>query len=433
RKWDDLLNLGIRKTAVGESDCKNADNTPDGGDLFNMRGAIGYPRNYIYAREFSIRGIIEAVRYGRSYVTDGPTMNFTVSSYIMGETIYSQIPRQLFINISGNAVENSDVRIISNDALIHSQSVGPGAFSISHSHMTSGDAYFRVEIRTFNGDLFTGETNIAFSNPVYFDITPYEDIPNPPKDLEAWIQGNDIVLNWTASNSSDVVHYYIYKSPTLNSFDFTYPHAQTSKTSWTDTGAGDGDINDYYYIVRAVDEKLYNDTNTITAAKHVQPLNKGWNLVSTPLKLSRITPGDVLQTVNDTCEIAQFYDPSDVADSWKDTELGDLTHINNTMGIWLYVNATDYLITAGTVPKTTVIFLRTGWNLVGYPSYTSQTPTDALGGIFWDAAQTYDSKGDFWTHSCPKKSGIFNDLKEMNQGSGYWIHATQDGQWTIAN
>lgn len=436
RKWDEYLNNGYRKTALGESDCKNANNSPDYGDLFNMRGAIGYPRNYIYAKEFSVRGIIEAVRHGRVYVTDGPTMNFTINDYILGETIYSDIPMALNINITGYAIENSDVRIISDGVVIYTQAVAPGSFSVAICiPPVSADTYFRAEIRTFNGNLFKGETNISFSNPIYFDLNPYEENPNPPNNLEAWVDGNDVVLNWTSSNSSDVMHYNIYKSYALNDFDFTYPYASTSKTMWVDKGEGDGDYNNYFYIVRAVDRKLYNDSNLIKVGKYVKYLNQGWNLISIPFNLSKTDPVDLLQTINDTCIIAQYYNSSDSLDHWKDTKVGDLTEISNSMGFWLYLNASDVLITAGRIPESIAINLNAGWNLVGYPSFTNRSLEETLSGLeFWERVQFFDSRsitGDYWKHNNIKKPEHLNDLDKMVTGCGYWLYVSQNCIWVV--
>jgi hypothetical protein len=438
RKWDEYLNNGFRKTALGESDCKNANNIPDYGDVDNRRGAISYPRNYIYAKEFSVRGIIEAVRHGRVYVSDGPTMNFTIDGYIMGDTIYAESAQSLNIQITGNAIEGSTVKIISSGVDIYSQGVSAGPFSINFNHMATTDAYFRAEIRTFNDQTFPkpfkGETNISFSNPIYFDLIPYEDIPLPPSNLEAWVSGNDIVLNWTPSISSDVMHYNIYKSSTLNGFDFNYPYALTSKTMWVDKGAGDGDTNEYFYIVRAVDKKQYNDTNMVKAGKHVTPLSKGWNLVSTPLVLSKTSSDEVLQTLNDTIRIAQYYDASDNLDHWKDTNIGDFTKFNNTMGFWLYLDSSDHLITAGLVPNSTIINLYAGWNLVGYPSYTSRFLGDLMSGVFWESVQHFDSyyaKGDHWKHNSTRKPSHLNDLNSMSTGEGYWVFVTKDCTWTV--
>ncbi|UCF08027.1 MAG: CehA/McbA family metallohydrolase [Thermoplasmata archaeon] len=434
-RWDQYLMDGMRRTALGESDCKNADNTPDYGDLFNTRGAIGYPRNYIYAREFTVRGIMEAVRHGRCYVSDGPTMNFTVDGCIMGDTIYSTGSKSVSIEVTGEAVENSVVRIISNGAEIYSESVSQGPFSVSYGYMASADTYLRAEVRTNNHDMFKGETNVAFSNPIYFDVSPYEEVPNPPSNLTAWVDKGDIVLNWTASNSSDVSYYNIYKSDTVGVFDFTYPFASTSKTKWTDFGAGDGDTTDYYYIVRAVDWKLYNDTNTQVAGKYVRQLSMGWNLVSTPLVLSKTMPEDVLQTVNDTLRVAYYYDASDAMDHWKDTESGDLQKLNNTMALWLYTNASDYLVTAGQIPSSTVIDLYAGWNLVGYPSFIYRNLNDTLDGVNWKNVQSYRSGnggGRFLSNSTGKPDK-FNSLGSLETGYGYWVQVSENCEWQVPN
>ncbi|UCE37213.1 MAG: PHP domain-containing protein [Thermoplasmata archaeon] len=439
RKWDEYLTNGYRKTALGESDCKNADNTPDYGSVDYRRGAVGYPRNYIYAREFSVRGIVEAVRHGRIYISDGPTMNFTIDGKIMGDTIYSSAQKTLNISVTGNAIEASDVRIISNGGgVIYSELVSSGPFSISYSYLANTDSYFRAEIRTNNSETFPnpfkGETNISFSNPIFFDLSPYEENPNSPSNLKAWINGIDVVLNWTASVSPDVVHYNIYRSTTENGFDFTYPYALTSKTSWVDKGAGDGDSNNYYYIVRAVDKQLYNDTNLITAGKYVNFLNQGWNMVSTPLILTKTDVKNVLQTVNDTLVNALTYDSSDKTDPWKSTGSGDFIQINNTMGFWLYVITSDYLITAGIIPSVTIIQLYPGWNFVGYPSYMNRSLEIALSGMNWESVQFFDLKdikGDCWKHNSTSKPAHLNDLDLMTTGNGYWIYTSQGGTWTV--
>jgi hypothetical protein len=433
-KWDEYLNDGFRKTALGESDCKNANNVFDPTDF--TIGAIGYPRNYIYAREFSVRGIIEAVRHGRCYVTDGPTMNFTIDGFIMGDTIYSDTSKTINIQITGNAIESSTVNIISNGGNIHSESVSAGPFSISHNHNADTDSYFRVEIRTNNGAIFPprGENNIAFSNAIYFDLTPYEEPPSPPTNMEAWINRTDVVLNWTDSSSNDVMHYNIYRSTTVNGFDFTYPYALTNRTNYVDKGAGDGNTNNYFYIVRAVDKKLYNDTNTIVLGKYASQLNNGWNMVSTPFILSMDHPDNVLQTINDTCKLALHYDASDGANPWKDTRTGDLVNINNTMGLWLYLNASDYFITAGRVPTSTDIYLNEGWNLVGFPSFSNSSLDEALGGLNWVAVRFYDPwdmKNDHWKQNSTEKPSLTNDLHQMRTGCGYWIRVAEEATWSV--
>ncbi|UCH89245.1 MAG: CehA/McbA family metallohydrolase, partial [Thermoplasmata archaeon] len=154
-KWEDYLNSGWRKTAVGDSDCHNASNLPDGGDLTKRWGAIGYPRNILYVKELSLRGIQETVRSGRLYITDGPELNFTVSDKILGETFYSDVPVTLTINVSGIATTSSDLNVMKNGTQIYTQSLSTGPFSYSFTYPANTDSWFRAEIR--NPTLINGE------------------------------------------------------------------------------------------------------------------------------------------------------------------------------------------------------------------------------------------------------------------------------------
>jgi len=430
-RWDEYLSNGWRKVGLGESDCKDAANTYDQGDLWNQRGAIGYPRNYLYAQELSVRGLIEAARHGRCYVSDGPTMDFTIDGNIMGDVIQSTASTQLTMWVNGTAVESSDVRIITNGgSVIHTESVPAGPFSVSYQHTANADAYFRAEVRTFNAVwLSKGETNIAFANPVYFDLSPYEEAPLPPTEANARVEGGDIVLNWTASASSDVIHYNVYRSTTRNGFNFSYPYAITCYPRFRDKGAGDGDPNDYFYIVRSVDKMLLEDGNADLLAKHVSALNEGWNLVSTPLENWNVSTGYALQTVSDTLDVAEWYDASNATDQWKDTVTGDLLAVDHTMGLWLRVNAADSLVTAGRVRTSTDIPLYAGWNLVSYPSYTGRAPALALAGTSWDAVQTCDAT--LWSDNCTARPGYVNDLAGLTHGKGYWVRVTGNCTWTV--
>jgi predicted metal-dependent phosphoesterase TrpH len=312
-KWEDFLNIGWRKTAVGDSDCHNASNTPDGGDLTNRRGAIGYPRNVLYLQEFSQRGILEAVRNGRLYVTDGPILNFTVSERIMGETIYEPGPSTLTINISGSATASSELHVIRNGTQIFSQPLSPGPFSHSIFDSPPGDSWYRTEIR--NPTLINGEIDVAFSNPIYYDQFPFEEPPLPPTNLSAKLNGSDVVLEWDPSLSADIDLYSIFRSDSISNFNFSYPFAYTTKTSWTDENSGMGDNKTYFYIVRSIDRTKLNDSNTNRVAKLFIPLERGVHLVSIPIAPSNDTLGSVFQTLD--YDAIWMFDKTDPQNPWR--------------------------------------------------------------------------------------------------------------------
>jgi hypothetical protein len=428
-KWEDFLNLGLRKTAVGDSDCHNASNTPDGGDLTNRRGAIGYPRNVVYVKEFTQRGILEGVRSGRLYVTDGPELNFTVNDMIMGETLYEAGPSTLTINISGYAPESSDLNVMRNGTQIFSQVVGPGTFSHSFTDSPAGDSWYRAEVR--NPTLINGEINVAFANPIFLDVAPFEEPPEPPANLTAELVGSNVVLSWDPSPSPDVEFYGIFKSTTIDGFEFDFPVAYTTNNSWVDTDRGIGDNDTYFYVVRAIDKTRLNDSNTEKAVKLVMPFDPGTQLVSIPIITSNETLGSVLKALQ--YDIVWVYNNTDIFDPWKSHNpsktLNDLTSdskINSTRGFWVHVTAESSITVAGRIPISTSILLKEGWNLVGYPSFTERTVSDALSGIPYERVEGYEA-------TSPQRLRLMTDTDLMKPTFGYWIKASSDAILTIGN
>jgi hypothetical protein len=428
-KWEEYLNNGARKTAVGNSDSHNSSNTPDGGDLVTRRGAVGYPKNILYVRELSVRGILEAVRNGRLYVTDGPLLNLTISERILGETIHASAPEDLYINVTGVATASSELNIIRNGTQIFTQSLSPGEFSYSYIYPENGDSWFRAEIR--KPTIFNGEVNVAFSNPIYFDLMPYEQPPEPPANLTAELSGNDVFLTWDPSPSVDVEKYSVFRSDTYDGFDFNYPFAQTNATNWSDMDAGIGDNKSYFYIVRAVDGTLLNDSNMNRAAKFVLELQKGIHLVSSPVEPVNSTLGSVLQTLD--YESVWLYNESYPGDHWKSrvpeksqNELTNQSNIDRTMAFWVRMSERGNLTFAGRVPTTTNIPLKTGWNLVGYPSFANETVQQALSGVVYERIEGYFD-------APPQNLKLLANSDPLIACQGYWIKVASDQTWSVTN
>ena len=89
----------------------------------------------------------------------------------------------------------------------------------------------------------------------------------------------------------------------------------------------------------------------------------------------------------------------------------------------------DTLHISGTVPESTDINLKTGWNLIGYNSLESQPITDALSSITgnYSIVWAYDTSdtADHWKKYDPS-APFGNDLANMEAGKGYWIMMTTD-------
>jgi len=105
----------------------------------------------------------------------------------------------------------------------------------------------------------------------------------------------------------------------------------------------------------------------------------GWNLISYPVDSSgppQLVLNDNAGDGTTTWNMVRWFDNNDPADPWKTyspfmpPNLCDLTKINNTMGLWVYITdiGDGYLTVSGQEPNSTSINLKSGWNLVGYPS-----------------------------------------------------------------
>jgi hypothetical protein len=169
-------------------------------------------------------------------------------------------------------------------------------------------------------------------------------------------------------------------------------------------------------------------------------VTSGWNLISIPLLGPTALPGALSDKADGGTGFvawtrAMWYNPWTSTDPWKQYNanwsagLNDLTTVNNTQGVWLYVTAVgDGKICIGgagySKPVSTNIGLRTGWNLVGFPSddtaYTVAMLKAACPIVTtveqFDGAQTY-------------LTASMADSQNLGQGKAYWILVDADSIW----
>ncbi|MCK4267129.1 MAG: hypothetical protein KAX31_07590, partial [Thermoplasmata archaeon] len=299
-------------------------------------------------------------------------------------------------------------------------------FSIWAEGVPWGPFYNNLARSWFYGMTILGDPTLS---PLWEDINP----PANVTDLGIDLAGSDIALDWTAPVTHDVGHYLIYRATTFDGFDFGTPYYDTSgdadplATIWTDAGAGIGNSQNYFYVVRAMDYGGNEEHNQDTVGKWVTPLSNGWNMVSTPLLQTNTSIDYVLQSPN--WDYAQFYDAS--TGTWtsnlvgRPASLNDLNDIDHTMGIWLHNSGVGDLVTVGSVPESTDIDLRTGWNLVGYPSLTARLASDTLPPeadmlSVCDMGQPYNIMD-------------ITDLTSVSMlpGRAYWVRCTSNTTWTL--
>jgi PKD repeat protein len=270
--------------------------------------------------------------------------------------------------------------------------------------------------------------------------------PAPPMDLDAELvtgSQSDLNLAWIASSDDgagddDVDGYTIYKSTT--GINGLYEYADWIPASgipahtyeWTDLGAGDGDWNSYFYIVRVKDVYGNEEQNDIKVGKYAQQLDAGWNLVSVPLGQKDTSREAILQTIEGNYASVQGYHAGKSRPwlNWhrnKPNALNDAIAFDHESGYYIDMITPDYLVTAGKVAATTDIDLKAGWNLIALSVFEEETVENALSSI----AGKYNMVEYFDTVTNKEVRLQPDDL--IYPGLGYWIHATENCVLTLAN
>jgi hypothetical protein len=261
-------------------------------------------------------------------------------------------------------------------------------------------------------------------------------------------------VSWTKSaddgaGANDVMNYKVYCKSTNGpwvSGDLLATVPSGTQT-YVDLNKGMADGTLWWYIVRAVDTNSNEDTNTNSkqepgAATPWQNITvtAGWNLISVNITGTTSMPGALTDLANGGAGLvvwtrAMWYNPNDANDKWKqyntgwNVALNDLTTVDVTKGVWIYVTTVgDGQICVGgaaySKPTTTMISLRQGWNLVGFPSddttYTlanlqALCPTVTIAEQF-DGGQTY------LTSAMLPATAFVPD-------KAYWLYTTGDTFW----
>jgi agmatine/peptidylarginine deiminase len=167
---------------------------------------------------------------------------------------------------------------------------------------------------------------------------------------------------------------------------------------------------------------------------YAAPVTGGWNLISFPV-VAYGSPDKVLDDAGgDTAwNVVKWYDPLDAADPWKTYRIGgtanDLEHIDATMGLWIFITdpgSDGELVVEGEAIGTVQISLRTGWNLVGYPSLAPASAALSLPAGA-DMVSYYQPNPPYITDTADL-SGV-----TLEPGNGYWVHSSSDIVWNIEN
>lgn len=200
---------------------------------------------------------------------------------------------------------------------------------------------------------------------------------------------------------------------------------------WHEMGFNPGDV----VSCRIVAEDMYGNELDFTwyftvAYSYSIDLIDGWNFISFPLSPLDETIESLFSSIDGQWDMIEHYNASYVNDPWKSYAtfkpafLNDLTWLYHHHGFWLHVTNATTLVIYGRPVNYAQIYLKSGWNMVGYPSYTSKPIWDALNGTGYDAVEGFDQ-------AMPYNTIPLNDTYMMKPGEGYWVHVSADTFWIV--
>ncbi|MCK4445195.1 MAG: right-handed parallel beta-helix repeat-containing protein, partial [Thermoplasmata archaeon] len=231
-------------------------------------------------------------------------------------------------------------------------------------------------------------------------MSPDIDPCNSPGILEASMSGpdlEDITVTWKKSRGEGqpqgVIKYRVMRA---NHIVGPYivlseiPASGSSEYAYTDFGMGHGQPDGLFYYVQAIDGSGRVGISGL-AAKYVRDLQAGMQLISTPLSLFDNRAQSVLQTIsyNDVW-VFDVGDPNDPWKSYSESKPydGPIAFEIGT-GVWVNVEEAGTWTIVGMYPLSRSIPLRSGWNLVGYPSLVRMTVAKALAGTPYVTIEAY--------------------------------------------
>jgi endoglucanase len=165
--------------------------------------------------------------------------------------------------------------------------------------------------------------------------------------------------------------------------------------------------------------------NTLTSAPVTQTISlaKGWNLVSfyvipTNPAISTVF-SSVLTNVTTIKTTDAFYDPKQTA------AFNSLTTIEAGKGYLVNMAVAGTLSVTGQAVSTVAYSLKTGWNLIGYPSNTSTAITTELNSI-WTSFVSVKNFDGFYI-----KNGTINSLTNLVPNYGYFVNVSSAGTLSL--
>lgn len=324
----------------------------------------------------------------------------------------------------------------------------PGSYSLTIKPSNAAVGFYEKgsAYTTYQGDqsviLFTGASNGTASNypfpglinwvvnsgsscartPVFAVLDPdYEncagdtEAPTTPGTITVSdITASSATISWTASTDNEAVTGYdVYVNDAL----------YETVTSGTSLSMSDLTENTEYTVkVRAFDAagntSAFNTEKSFTTeaatVKQTITLASGWNLISFYTIPDDATIASVFGSAISKISIIKnndgFYKPG------KDAKLQSLTEIKAGEAYLVKATGAVSFSVEGTVPTSTTITLKAGWNLLGYPKATESQAQTTLSSIWSKVSELKDLESTQTT---------------LTPGKGYYINIKSATSVTI--
>jgi len=204
--------------------------------------------------------------------------------------------------------------------------------------------------------------------------------PAPPMMTAAKLTGPgymDVELAWLKSPSDGggsgiVTSYKVSRTPSVHGpFIVVANVTATGAASyrWTDVGAGHGDARNFFYNVVA-SSLTHDSAPSRLAGKFTRTMDGGKQLVSFPLEQADNDPLVVFQTIS--YAYARTYVAGTPNPWWCHKPglfINSLAELNVAQGYWVELDGPGTMTVAGLVPRGLVMHLKSGWNMIGFPSF----------------------------------------------------------------
>ncbi|MFQ6106241.1 MAG: OmpL47-type beta-barrel domain-containing protein [Thermoplasmata archaeon] len=309
------------------------------------------------------------------------------------------------------------------DAILNTTIAGTTSPKLS----TGSDWFFHVRTRDMAGNWAPDAYHVG---PFFIDVSPPSALDGVWAELEGagW---RDVSITWNSAVDleSGVARYDIYYGTTYEPSGAGYVllgSVPADTSYFVHVNGGEGDPSDYFYEIRAVDFANNSVAYSAQAGKFVRNLAAGWFLVSIPLEQKNPSTDAVLRTLD--FDVVRYYSAGTWSSYYPQKSYCDLTQIGTHMGLWVHVTGGSNLTVVGRVPTTTDISLASGWNLVGYPSFsTTYTIADLISDLSALKVESYNAS------SPPHLLKIASASDFLTTGSGYWVQVSSSRTWTVIN